>query len=89
MTYDVELENTLKNMKDNSRFLKTNYDRERGWMWNGHHVKMLGGTKVETDENKYKITPVLQKLFTDSSYKTAKSMNDMEKLVFRDILQKN
>ena len=32
--------------------------------------------------------PGLQKVFTDKTYKTAKSMNDKENLVFRDNLQK-
>ena len=33
------------------------------------------------------MTPGNRKVLVDSSYKTAKSMNDMDKLVFRDILQ--
>ena len=49
---------------------------------------MLRGTEVEIDDNKNNITPGLQKVFTDTSYITAKSMSDMEKLVFRDILQR-
>ena len=36
--YDVDLENTLKNMTTNTGFFKTYYDRERGWIWNGHPV---------------------------------------------------
>ena len=32
VAYDVELENTLNNMKDNTGFFKTYYDRERGWI---------------------------------------------------------
>ena len=46
VSYDVELENTLNNIKDNAGFLKTYYDRERDWIWNGYPVKMLGGTEV-------------------------------------------
>ena len=30
--YDVELENTLNKMKDNTGFFKTRYDPQRGWM---------------------------------------------------------
>ena len=51
-------------------------------------IKMLRGTKVEVNENKYITTPGLQKVFTNQSYDGAKSMNNTEKLVFRDILQK-
>ena len=35
------------------------------------------------------ITPGVRKVFTDTSFNTAKSMNDMERLVFRDISQKS
>ena len=49
---------------------------------------MLRGTKVEINENKYNIPPSLQKLFTDKTYETAKSMNDQDKVIFRDYLLK-
>ena len=32
--YDVELENTLNKMTDNTGFLKTHYDSQHGWMLN-------------------------------------------------------
>ena len=72
-------------MKDNTGFFKTNYDSGHGWMLNNHPVKMLGGTEVEINENKYNITKGIQKVFTNSTYNTAKSMNDKDKSVFRDI----
>ena len=49
---------------------------------------MLRGTEVAINDRKYDITPGIQKVFTDTTYNTAKPMSDMEKLVFRDILQK-
>ena len=88
VAYDVQLENTLNNMKDNTGFFKTNYDSEHGWMLNNHPVEMLGGTEVEINENKYNITQGIQNVFNDKTYETAKSMNDNEKVVFRDILLK-
>ena len=51
-------------------------------------VKSSSGTYAEINENKYDITPCFQMLFTDQTYDTAKSMTDMEKIVFRDILLK-
>ena len=86
--YDIDLENTLKNIdKNNIGFLKTYRDPQRGWMLNNHPIKMLGGTKLKVYDKKNNITPGIQKVFTDTSYNTAKSMSDTEKLVFRDILQ--
>ena len=86
--YDVELENTLKNMRDNTVFFKTHEHPERGWMLNNYPFKLVRGTEVVINDKEYNITPGFQKVFTDTSYNTAKSMNDMEKLVFRDILKK-
>ena len=86
--YDTELENTLKNMKNKTGLCRTNENRERGWIWNGYLGKIIGGTEVEINDNKYNITPGIQKVLVDSKYKTAKSMNDKDKVGFRDMLQK-
>ena len=68
-------------------FFKTHHDPQRGWLLNNYPIKMLRGTKVKINENKYNITPGLEKVFTNQSYETAKSLNDMENLVLRDISQ--
>ena len=39
-------------MTTNTGFFKTYYDRERGWIWNGHPVKMIGGTEVKINNKK-------------------------------------
>ena len=88
-TYDVELENTLQNMTTNTGFFKTFYDRERGWMWNGYPVKMSGRTEVKINNIKYNVTPSIQKVFTNQSYNTAKSMNVTEKVVFLRYITEN
>ena len=86
--YDVELENTLNKMKDNTGFFKTHYDRQRGWILNNYPIKTPKGTNIEINENDYNITPGLQKVITDHTYETAKSLSDKDKLIFRDILVK-
>ena len=50
--------------------------------------KTSGGTEVDISGNEYNISPGLQKVFTDTSYDAATSMNATEKVVFRDILRK-
>ena len=86
--YAVELENTLNKMADNTGFFKTYHHPQRGWMIINHPIKTSKGTSVKINENKYNITPGLQKVFTDHSYDTAKSMSDKDKVIFRDILVK-
>ena len=81
------MENTLRNMKDNTGFFKTKHDREHGWMLNNHPIEILRGTEVEIKSIKYNITICLEKVFTDRSYDTANSTIDTEKLVFRNISQ--
>ena len=56
-------------------------------MWNGYPVEILGGTEVQTNDNNFNITPGIQKVLVDSFYITIKSMKDMDKVVFRDMLQ--
>ena len=75
-------------MKSNTGFLKTKHDRERGRMLNNHPKKIIRDTGVEISGNNYNRTPCLQKVFTDKTYETAKSMNDQVKAVFRDFLLK-
>ena len=88
MINDVKLENTFKNMeKGSTGFFKTHHDPQRGWLLNNYPIKTLGGMEVEINDNKYNITPGLQKVFTDTTYDAAKSMTDTEKVVYRDILQ--
>ena len=53
---------------------------------NSFSIRTPGGTEVEINGNKNDTTPCLQKVFTDTKYKTDKSMSETEKVVFRDIL---
>ena len=86
--YDVELENTLNKMKDNTVFFKTYHDPQRGWIINNYPIKMLRGTKVEINDKKDNISSDIRKVLVDQSYDTAKSMTDDDKLFFRDISQR-
>ena len=75
-------------MTTNTGFFKTYHDPNRGWILNEYPITIIDGTKIEINGNKYNITPGLQKVLTDRKYKTAKSLNDADKVVFRDILLK-
>ena len=57
-------------------------------MMNNIPIKSPGGTRIEIDENEYDMTQGIRNALTNKTYKTAKSMNDNEKLVFRDFLNK-
>ena len=86
--YDVQLENTLNKMTDNTGFFKTHYDQQRGWVINNIPIKSPGGTRIEVNENEYDLTKGIRNVLNNRTYKTAKSMSDMEKVVFRDFLSK-
>ena len=75
-------------MENNTGFFKTYHNPQRGWMLNIYPIKILHGIEVEINDTEYNITPSIQKVFTDTTYNTIKSMNDRDKLVFRDMLQK-
>ena len=84
--YSVELENTLNNMTNNAGFFKKHYDRQRGWMINNIPIKSPCGTRIKINENEYDLTQGIRNVLTNKTYKTAKSMNNNEKIVFRDFL---
>ena len=68
-------------MKDNTGFFKIYHDAQRGWTINKHPIKMLKGTNVEINENKYNKSPGIRKVLVDQTYDTAKSMTDKHKLI--------
>ena len=84
--YDNDLENTLKKMTTNTGFYKTYYDRERGWIWNGFPVKMLGGTEVEINDKKFNITQGIRNVFTQTSNIPLKKLNNQEREIYNNIL---
>ena len=86
--FDTELENTLKIMRSNTGFFQIYEDPENRWLWNGYPVKRLGGTEVEINDKTYNITPGIQKVSVIISYNSAKSMNDKDKKVYRDMSQR-
>ena len=57
-------------------------------MWNRHPGKVVGGTEEEINNKKVNITRGIQKVLVDTSYYSAESMNDEDKVVFGDMLQK-
>ena len=84
---DVELKITLNNMTTNTGFLKTYYDRKRGWMWNGDPGKMLGGTEVKYNDKNFDITPNLQKVFTQTSNIPLQKLKDQEWELYKNFLE--
>ena len=50
-------------------------------------IKSPGARKVKIKNKTHNITPGIQKALTNKTYKSAKSLNDNEKLVFRESLQ--
>ena len=87
MIYDVELENTLRKMKNNTGVFKTYHDQQHGWLWNGHPVQMIRGTEVEINDKKINITPNIQKDFTQTSNIPLKKLKDQEWEIYKNILE--
>ena len=85
--YDDDLENASKNMTTNIGFSKTYYDHERGWIWNGHPVKMLGGTEVEINDKIFNRTQGIQNVFTQTSNIPLKKLNNQEREIYNNILE--
>ena len=74
-------------MTTNIGFFKTYYDRELGWIWNGHPAKMLGGSEVEINIKKYNKTRGIQNVFTQTSNIPLKKLNNQEREIYSNILE--
>ena len=61
LLYETSLENTLKNIKNSSRFFETVENMEYAWIWNGKHNKMLGGSRVQIEKKDYDFASDFQK----------------------------
>ena len=72
-------------MTSNTGFFKTCYDNQRGWMWNGYPVKMLRGIEIKIKDKEIKITPNLQKVFTQTSNVPLKKLNVQEWEIYENI----
>ena len=72
MIYDTELETALKNMKNNTGCFQTYENEEYGGLWKVYSVKILRGTEVQINDDKFNITLGIQKVLVDWSYNTIK-----------------
>ena len=85
--YDVELENTLNNMKNNAGFFKIE-ERDNGDVfWNGFPVEKIGGNKIKINENVFDITRGIQKVLIDTSNIPIKKLNDQDRETYNNILE--
>ena len=85
--YDVELENTLNNMKNNAGFFKIEESDNGDVFWNGFPVERIGGNKIKIIENVFDITRGIQKVLTDTSNIPNKKLNDQGREIFNNILE--
>ena len=84
---DVELENTLNNMKNNFDFFNIQ-ERDNGDVfWNGFPVEKIGGNKIKINENIFDITQGIQKVITDTSSRPIKKLIDQDSEIFNNFLE--
>ena len=85
MIYDVQLQKTLNNMKNNIGFLKKE-ERDNGdILWNGFPVEKIWSKKIKINENLYDIIPDDQKVSTDTSNIPMKKLNKKAREIFKNI----
>ena len=87
MIYDVELENTLNNLKNNIGFFNIEEGDNGDIYWNRFPVEKIGGNKLKTNEKIYDRTPGIQKILTDTCNIPLKKLNDKDREIFNNILE--
>ena len=86
--YDVELENTLTNMKEKEKgFFKIEEDQNGQRFWNGIPVEISGDSRIELKRKDFNITPNLQKVFTDTTGKSLKKLDKTEMQTYKQLLK--
>ena len=85
--YDVELENTLNNMKNNVGFFKIEEIDNGDVFWNGFPVEKIGGNRIKINENVFDITQGIQKVLTDTANIPIKKLNGQDREIFNNILE--
>ena len=86
--YDVGLENTLTNMKENQKgFFKIEEDQNRQRFWNGIPVGISGDSRIEIKGKDFNITPNLQNVFTDTTGKSLKKLDKKETETYKQLLK--
>ena len=77
--YDVELEDTLKNMKNNIGFFIIEETNDGNLFWNGFPIEKTGSSKLKINKKIYNITPGIQKVLTDTTNIPIKKLNDQDR----------
>ena len=86
--YDVSLENTLTNMKDKEkRFFKIEEDENGQRFWNGIPVEISGDSRIEIKRKDFNITPNLQNVFSDTTGKSFKKLDQKEIETYKRLLK--
>ena len=86
--YDVSLENTLTNMKDKQKgFFEIEEDENGQRLWNGIPVEISGDSRIKIKGKVYNTTPNLQNVFTDTTGKSLKKLDQMEIITYKQLLK--
>ena len=83
----MSLENTLTNMKNNEKgFFKIREDENGQRYWNEIPVDISGDSRIEINGINFDITPNLQNVFTDTTGKSLKNLNEKENKTYKKLL---
>ena len=85
MIYDVDLENTLPNIKKQKWFFNVKARDNGDIIRNGFPVEKIGGNKLKINDKIYKISDDLQNVFTDTSNVPLKKLNDKDREIYKNI----
>ena len=85
--YNTILENTLSNMKKQKGFFNIE-ERNDEIFWNKIPVEILGDSTIKiNNEDVYKISTDLQNVSTDTTAKSLKKLNDVDKVMYQNIVR--
>ena len=85
--YDTTLENTLSKMKKQKGFFNIE-ERDGEIYWNKIPVEILGDSTIKiNNEDVYKISTDLKNVFTDTTEKSLRKLNDVDRVMYQNIVR--
>ena len=64
-------------------FFETVENQERGWLWNGKPIEIIGEVRIEINDIGFDFNPDIQKSLLDTTKKSVKDSKGTDKVHFR------
>ena len=84
--YEPTLKHTLATLKTAAVFFEKQERPSGDFFWKGRSVEKLGGSRLQTGEDKYHISTDIQKVISNATEDSVKKVKDTDEVEYRNKL---